>query len=206
MWILIPIIFNNFILFFIGYKDKSRSKYSKLLAGSQIFNIILILSTFFIPTYKANSISVNDDLPLLFTLGFVYVTLFFFPYIITHGFVLTLYGFKNKTQYGYSLLIGGILMVFNYISMYLFTFLHGIIYMQNPLISWAMHSWFLYNFWAGFIIIPIVGYTFFLRHGKRNSLKWIQISGVVGILLILTIEVYELLAFFNVVPLFNYWI
>ncbi|MHA2127478.1 MAG: hypothetical protein ACXABO_18710 [Promethearchaeota archaeon] len=195
-------MFDTFILFFIALKDKSRTRSSRFLLWTQIFNLGFIVGTFFIPTYNANNINVDTELPYVYLLGFIYVTLFFFPYIITKGVALTLYGRENRTLYGNSLQIGGILMLIHYISVYLWIFLHGVIYMQSPMLSWAIHSWFLYNFWAGFVVISIIGYFFLYKHGLKNKIKWIKNIGIAGIVFTLTMELYELLAMFRILPFF----
>jgi len=202
LWLLIPFVFNNYALLVIAQKDKGRTKYSKFLLVSQFFNFGLIIVTFFIPTYNANNINLNADLPLLYTLGFVYLTIFFFPYIITHGIALTLYGMKSRANYGNSLLIGGIMVLIHNISAYLLMFFYGIVYMVGINLGCAMNTWFMYNFFTGLILIPIIGYYFFIRYGEKNNLNWIKIIGIMGIILTLAIETYELLVMFNSVPCF----
>lgn len=202
LWLLIPFVFNNFALLIIAQKDKGRTKYSKFLLVSQFFNFGLIIVTFFIPTYNANMVNLDADLPLLYTLGFVYVTIFFFPYIITHGIALTLYGMKSRTNYGNSLLIGGIMMLTYNVAAYLLMFFYGIIYMPGFNLGSAMHTWFIYNFFSGLILIPIIGYYFFIRYGEKNNLNWIKTIGYMGIILTFGIEVYELLSIFNSVLFF----
>lgn len=188
LWLLIPFVFNTFALLIIAQKDKGRTKYSKFLLVSQIFNFGLIIVTFFIPTYNANMVNLNVDLPLLYTLGFVYVTIFFFPYVLTQGIALTLYGMKSRTNYGNSLLIGGIMVLIYNISAYLVMFFYGIVYMVGLNLGWAMHTWFMYNFFMGLILIPIISYFFLIRYGVKNNLQWIKTIGNMGIILTLAIE------------------
>jgi hypothetical protein len=147
-------------------------------------------------------VNLNADLPLLYTLGFVYLTIFFFPYIITHGIALTLYGMKSRANYGNSLLIGGIMVLIHNISAYLLMFFYGIVYMVGFNLGWALHIWFMYNFFTGLVLIPIIGYYFFIRYGVKNNLNWIKTIGNMGIILTFGIEAYELLSIFNIVPFF----
>lgn len=201
LWLLIPFAFNNLALLIIAQKDKGRTKYSKFLLVSQIFNFGLIILTFFIPTYNANMVNLDADLPLLYTLGFVYVTIFFFPYVITHGIVLTLYGMKSRIKCGNSLLIGGIMVLIYNISAYLLMFFYGIVYMVGLNIGWALGQWNRYNFFSGLILLPILGYYFFIRYGVKNELNWIKTIGKIGIILTFAIETCELLANFIIVPI-----
>ena len=205
LWLLIPFVFNNIAFLIIAQKDKGRTKYSKFLLISQIFNFGLIFATFFIPTYNADNINLDADLPLLYTLGFVYLTIFFFPYVVTHGIALTLYGMKSRANYGKSLLIGGIMVLIHNISAFLLMFFYGIVYMVGLNIGWAMNQWFIYNFFSGLVIIPLLGYIFFIRYGLENNLKWIVTIGIVGIILTLAIEGYELFSMFNNIPLFFFF-
>ena len=185
IWLIIPIVSNSIILLLIARKDKTHNRYSKLLFISQIISIGFIIGSIFIPIYLTDNINIDTDLPILYGLGFGYLIIFVFPYVITQGVALTLYGL-NKLEESNNLMISGIMIIVYYLISFIWLFVHGVVYVLYNSFSGVMHDWWLYNF--VFIIILIIGYAFFIKHSSKTNLFAYRNAGIIGIFLTVSLE------------------
>lgn len=183
---LIPVVFNLLILLIISRKDETRSIYSKLLFYSQIASLGLIISTFFIPLYSANNIDIDADLPILYNLGFFYLLIFVFPFIVSQGVMLSLYGWRNRNNFGNNLFLSGIMILGYYLSIFLWMFFHGVMYLPSGSFGDVLSDWHNYNF--TFIIFLIGGYFYFIKHSSKIEVNFYKYAGIYGIILILFLE------------------
>lgn len=186
LWLIIPIVYNSVILLLIVQKDKTHNRYSKFLFISQIISIGFIIGSFFIPIYLTDNINIDTDLPILYGLGFGYLIIFVFPYVITQGLALTLYGLKKKEKFSKNLMISGIMIIIYYLISFIWLFCHGVVYVLYNSFSGIMNDWWLYNF--VFIIFLIIGYAFFIKYSSKTNLSLYRNVGILGIFLIVSLE------------------
>jgi hypothetical protein len=186
LWLIIPIIYNSVILLLIAREDKTHNRYSKFLFISQIISIVFIIGSFFIPIYLTDNINIDIDLPILYGLGFGYLMIFVFPYIITQGLALTLYGLKKKGEFSKNLMISGIMILVYYLISFIWLFSHGVVYVLYNSFSGVMNDWWLYNF--VFIIFLVIGYAFFIKYSSKTNLIVWRNAGIFGIFLIVSLE------------------
>lgn len=183
---LIPVIFNLIILLITSRKGESRSIYSRVLFYSQIASLGLIITTFFIPFYSANNVNLGADFPILYNLGFFYLLIFVFPFIVSQGVMLSLYGWTNRNKIGINLLLSGIMILAYYLSMFLWMFFHGVIYLPCSSFGEVLSDGHNYTF--TFIIFQIGSYFFFIKHGSKIEDNFYKYAGLFGVILILFIE------------------
>ncbi|MFX1586713.1 MAG: hypothetical protein ACFFC1_01055 [Promethearchaeota archaeon] len=186
LWVLIPIVYNIIIFLIIARKDKTQNKHSKLLFILQIISFGFIIGSFFIPTYFTNNINIGTELPIIFGLGLIYLIIFVFPYVITQGLAMTLYGLKKKGEFNKYLMTSGIMILVYYLSSFIWMFIHGVIYVLYNSFDGVMQDWWLYNFM--FIIFPIIGYIFFIKYSFKTKLIIYRNAGIFGIFLIISLE------------------
>ena len=202
LFLLIPIINNLITFIIIARKDNTLSKYSKLLFLSQIISLGLIIGSIFIPLYTATNINLNTDIPTIYGLGFLYIIIFVFPYVITQGITMTLFGIKRKDKYSKSLMTAGIMLTVYYLSIFFWLLFHGVIYVPGFAFLSVLSDWVLYNFM--FIIFAIMGYIFFIKYNSKTGLKLYRNTGLIGIIIIISLETIKWFAFFNNIFIFPF--